>query len=71
MPLFLTLRDSAGEGLVTAMLPLAAATTQISRFSSWVKSNHDPYPDHEADIQDLGVHVGLTLDREHCFPYRK
>jgi hypothetical protein len=32
--------------------------------------NRDPYPDHGEAIEALGRHFGLTLDREHCYPYR-
>ena len=71
MPLFLTLRDSAGEGLVTAMLPPGGRDDPDFKIFIVGKSNHDPYPEHETEIQDLGVHIGLTLDREHCVPYRK
>ncbi len=71
MPLFLTLRNNAGEGLVTAMLPPGGRDDPEFKIIIVGKGNSDPYPDHDAEFQALGVHIGLTLDREHCFPYRK
>lgn len=70
MPLFLTLRDAEGEGLATAMLPPGARDDPTFRIIIVGKDNADPYPDHEAAIDALGAHFGLTLDRRRCFPYR-
>ncbi len=69
MPLFLTLRDSGGDGLATAMLPPGGQSDQS--FNSIVvgKGNRDPYPEHGDAIHALATHFGLTLDRKDCFPY--
>jgi len=69
MPLFLTLRDNAGERLVTAMLPPGGRDDPEFKIVIVGKGNRDPYPDQEAEIQTLGVHFDLTLERESCFPY--
>lgn len=66
MPLFLTLRDKDGEGLVTAMLPPGG---REGRTIIVGKGNSDPYPEHKADIEALATHVGRALDRNRCFPY--
>lgn len=70
MPLFLTLRDAEGEGLATAMLPPGARDDPTFQIIIVGKNNADPYPEHEAAIDALGAHFGLTLDRRRCFPYR-
>lgn len=67
MPLFLTLRDKNGEGLVTAMLPPDGNDGRIIIVG---KSNSDPYPNYKADIDKLGGHFGLALERDRCFPYK-
>ncbi len=69
MPLFLTLRDSEGEGLATAMLP--SATPSTLPFTPLIVGarNADPYKDHAAAIKALGAHFGVTLDRARCYPY--
>lgn len=69
MPLFLTLRDAVGGGLVTAMLPPSDRNDPEFRIIIVGKGNSDPYPEHEAAIQALGAHFGLILDRAHCYPY--
>jgi len=73
MPLFLTLRDSDGKGLVTAMLPPRGVSSGDTQFRCIVvgPGNADPYPAHGDAIEALGAHFGLTLDRERCFPYRR
>ncbi len=71
MPLFLTLRDGEGSGLATAMLPPGGRDDTEFRKIIVGDRNSDPYPDHEDAIKALGAHFGLTLDREHCFPYRR
>lgn len=71
MPLFLTLRDGTGGGLVTAMLPPGGQDAVDFKKIVVGEKNSDPYPDHEAAIEALGVHFGLTLDRADCFPYRR
>jgi len=71
MPLFLTLRDAEGGGLVTAMLPPGGRDDPAFRIIIVGKANSDPYPEHEAAIEALGAHFGLTLDRARCFPYAR
>jgi hypothetical protein len=71
MPLFLTLRDSAGTGLATAMLPPGGIERSGFRPVIVGLSNADPYPAHGAAIEKLAAHFGLTLDRDRCFPYRR
>jgi len=73
MPLFLTLRDGDGNGLVTAMLPPGGVGPPGFQFRPIVVGvgNADPYPEHGDAIGVLGRHFGLTLDRERCFPYRR
>ena len=69
MPLFLTLRDSDGNALATAMLPPAGAARPDFRISVVGPGNAGPYPDAGEAIAALGSHFGLTLDRDRCFPY--
>lgn len=71
MPLFLTLRDAEGDGLATAMLPPGGREDPKFQIIIVGKGNADPYVDHEAAIDALGAHVGLTLDRRRCYPYRR
>lgn len=71
MPRFLTLRDGEGEGLATAMLPPAGADADRFRTIIVGPDNDDPYVDHADAIAALGRHLGLTLDRERCYPYRR
>jgi hypothetical protein len=73
MPLFLTLRDDQGKGLVTAMLPSGGIDRPGFPFRPIIvgPNNADPYPEHGDAIRALGEHFGLTLDRERCFPYRR
>jgi hypothetical protein len=33
--------------------------------------NSDPYIDHDEAIQALADHFDLSLDRSHCYPYRR
>jgi hypothetical protein len=71
MPWFLTLRNSEGDALVTAMLPPGG--TEDPSFEPVVvgKANGDPYPDHGDVIEALGRHLGIELDRQRCYPYRR
>jgi len=69
MPLFLTLRDAEGGGLVTAMLPPGGRDDPAFRIIIVGKGNSDPYPEHGAAIDALGAHFGLTLQRARCYPY--
>lgn len=71
MPLFLTLRDAEGGGLVTAMLPPGGRDDPAFRIIIVGKANSDPYPEHEAAIHALGAHFGLKLERVRCYPYRR
>ncbi|MGH6988691.1 MAG: hypothetical protein ACREFD_12140 [Stellaceae bacterium] len=73
MPLFLTLRDGDGNGLVTAMLPPEGIDQPGFLFRPIIvgRDNADPYPEHGDAIRALGQHFGLALERERCFPYRR
>ncbi|MBQ0823206.1 hypothetical protein HPT29_018860 [Microvirga terrae] len=70
MPLFLTLRDAEGTALATAMLPPDGEGNRHFRIIVVGPENRDPYPEHGEAIHALGVHLGLTLDRDRCYPYR-
>lgn len=70
MALFLTLRDREGNALVTAMLPVGGTDDPNFRIIIVGPENADPYPTHADAIAALAAHYGLTLDREHCYPYR-
>ncbi|MDJ0945798.1 MAG: hypothetical protein QNJ30_20215 [Kiloniellales bacterium] len=70
MPLFLTLRDSQGGGLATAMLPPCGRDDPAFRIIVVGVENADPYPAHDSAIEALGTHYGLSLDRSRCYPYR-
>ena len=69
MPLFLTLRDMDGKGLATAMLPPGGKSGGACIIVG--PGNADPYIDHAAAIEALADHFGLSLDRAHCYPYRR
>lgn len=71
MPLFLTLRDNDGKGLATAMLPPGGKDNPNFNTVIVGAGNSDPYPNYGEAIRALGTHLGLTLDRERCFPYRR
>ena len=71
MPLFLTLRDGAGEAQVTAMLPPGGGDDPSFRPIIVGPGNADPYPQHADAIRALGEHFGLELDRRRCFPYQR
>ena len=71
MPLFLTLRDSEGDAHVTAMLPPRGHDDPTFRMIIVGPHNGDPYPDHEDAIHALANHFGISLDREHCYPYAR
>lgn len=71
MPLFMTLRDNTGKGLVTAMLPPEGRFDKVFRCIVVGKGNSDPYPDYGNAIERLGIHFGLPLDPVRCFPYRR
>ena len=69
MPIFLTLRNQDGKGLVTAMLPPGGKSGGASIVVG--PANADPYIDHADAIEALGRHFGLTLDRAQCYPDRR
>jgi hypothetical protein len=69
MPLFLTLRSDAGEGLATAMLPPEGRNQVNFRIIIVGPDNADPYAAHERAIDALAAHLGLALPRAECFPY--
>jgi hypothetical protein len=71
MPLFMTLRENDGAGLVTAMLPPAGKNEPGFRKIIVGVENADPYPDHGEAIKLLGRHFNLTLERADCFPYAR
>ena len=71
MPMFVTLRDNEGKALVTAMLPPRGQKDPNFRCIIVGKANADPYPQFGEAIKKLGTHLGLILDRERCFPYRR
>jgi hypothetical protein len=71
MPIFVTLRDGDGKGLVTAMLPPAGKDEASFRPVVVGPGNADPYPQYGEDIKALARHFGLTLDAARCFPYRR
>ena len=71
MPMFLTLRDREGKGLVTAMLPPAGRADAGFKPIIVGTGNSDPYPEHGGAIKTLEAHTGLALDRDRCFPYRR
>ena len=53
------------------MLPPGGKDRGDFRIIIVAASNADPYPQQGDAIQALGVHYGLTLDRDRCFPYRR
>ena len=72
MPMFLTLRDSDGNALATAMLPPRAGRDNLAPNPIIVGyENSDPYPEHGDAIRALGRHFGLALDRASCYPYHR
>ena len=70
MPLFLTLRDQDGKGLVTAMLPPGGRGGGGQAIVVGA-ANADPYIDYADAIQALAGHYSIDLDRSHCYPYRR
>ena len=71
MPLFLTLRDDEGAPLVTAMLPPGGRRDRSFGCIIVGPGNSDPYKEHAAAIEALAEHFDLSLDRAHCYPYRR
>ena len=70
MPLFLTLRDEEGNGLVTAMISSPGREDRGFRSIVVGPGNADPYPAHGEAIRALAEHFGIALDRARCYPYR-
>lgn len=70
MPLFLTLRDSEGAGLATAMLK-PVLEKKGAPFDSIIvgPANSDPYEAHGDSIEALGRHLGTSLAHGDCYPY--
>jgi hypothetical protein len=71
MPLFLTLRDTEGTALATAMLPPSGKNQNAFNIIIVGPDNSDPYPSQRAAITALGDHFGIALDRSRCYPYRR
>ena len=71
MPMFLTLRDGEGKGLVTAMLPPLGQDEKAFKPIIVGFENSDPYPEFGGAIRKLAEHFGLTLDPARCYPYRR
>jgi hypothetical protein len=71
MPLFLTLRDDAGEPLATAMLPPGGRDDRSFRPIIVGPGNADPYPEQGDAIRALAQHYSMTLERSRCYPYRR
>lgn len=71
MPRFLTLRDGEGAGLATAMLPAVGADGRAFHAIIVGPDNANPYLAHADAIAALGVHLGLKLDPERCYPYSR
>jgi hypothetical protein len=71
MPIFLTLRDGEGTGLVTAMLPPKGIDTVQFRPILVGPNNSDPYKDYPGAINFLAQHFDIPLDPVRCYPYRR
>lgn len=71
MPVFLTLRDTDGVGLATAMLPPGGKPHNAFSIIIVGPDNSDPYPSQLAAITALGRHFRIPLDRARCYPYRR
>jgi hypothetical protein len=71
MPHFVTLRDENGAPLVTAMVRPATQPDPGFRPIVVGRGNGDPYLEHGPAIEALARHLGVTLDRATCYPYRR
>ncbi len=71
MPMFVTLRDNSGKALVTGMLPPGGKADTAFRPIIVGPSNGDPFPTYSAAIAALGRHIGMPLEADRCFPYRR
>lgn len=56
---------------MTAMLPPAKPADLGFRQILVSQANGDPYLQHRDAIDIPGRHVGVTLDRARCYPYRR
>jgi hypothetical protein len=70
MSLFLTLRDSEGNALATAMLPAGGKDRSGFRIVIVAASNADPYPQQEAAVAVLGAHFGSHTQSRPLLPLR-
>src|SRR5579864_8436576 len=71
MPLFLTLRESDGTPLATAMLPPNGRDDRSFRPIIVGPNNADPYPEQDDETRAQAQHYGMTLERARCYPYRR
>jgi hypothetical protein len=62
--------DAEGTGLATAMAPTRARLDDVAPIVVG-PSNTDPYTDHADAIAALGAHLGLSLNRDRRYPYRR
>lgn len=69
MPIFVTLRNGEGGALVTGMLPVEGFDENDMCPIIVGVENSDPYPTYRDAIEMLGLHYGLLLERERCYPY--
>ena len=68
MPLFLTLRDAEGSGLVTAIRPPGGRDYLGFEIIIVGKRNSYPYPQHESAIHALGAHLASLSNEGAAFP---
>jgi hypothetical protein len=71
MPWFLTLRDSDGVPLASAMIRPRGVEDRAFVPIIVGAQNVDPYPAQGEAIRALGKHLGLMLERARCYPYRR
>jgi hypothetical protein len=53
------------------MLPPGGQDDRMFRPIVVGPSNGDPYPTHGDAIAVLAAHLGVALERERCYPYRR
>jgi hypothetical protein len=71
MPIFLTLRNRDGGGMITAMLPPVGQGPDQYRPILVGPNNSDPYRDYPMAINILAQHFKVELDPARCYPYRR
>lgn len=71
MPMFLTLRDSEGNPLATAMLPPRGEDDAGFAMIIVGPGNEDPFAEEGSAIEALGQHLQMQLSRERCYPYKR